>query len=292
MNIVLTCINNFQEYILLNIKQLLRLGNKNIYVLTNRELFHHFQEYTNITLIDINILHDRYDFMQKCNMDRHFRGGFWVLVSMRFFYIYAFMVQYNIENIIHIENDVLLYYNCDILQDTLNKNYVYVPFDNMKRNIASIMFIPNTSIFEQILDNYSPHQTDMDNFANIRDSTGLIKNFPIFCDENSSDSVVSYVSQNYNQIRYIFDAAAIGQYFGGIDPRNNPNFYSECLYPINNEDCMVGFINESCVITFDKYIFLWKTDTDNCKKPFIVIDDIEIPIFNLHIHSKKLEKFM
>ena len=135
MNIVLTCINNFQEYILINIKQLLRLGNKNIYVLTNRELFHHFQEYTNITLIDINILHDSYDFMQKCNMDRHFRGGFWLLVSMRFFYIYAFMVQYNIENIIqNIPKNRMGINNAKTLLSSLNHYLCFFPNTETKLN--------------------------------------------------------------------------------------------------------------------------------------------------------------
>ena len=48
------------------------------------------------------------------------------------------MNQYNISDVIHIENDVLLYYNCDILHENLNKKYMYIPFDTMKRNIATV----------------------------------------------------------------------------------------------------------------------------------------------------------
>jgi hypothetical protein len=39
MNIVLTCVGNFQDYILDNIRQLIRLNHENIYVITNSELF-------------------------------------------------------------------------------------------------------------------------------------------------------------------------------------------------------------------------------------------------------------
>jgi len=100
MNIVLVCLNNFQEYILTNIQQLIRLGHKNIYILTNGDLFTHFKDFNDyITLVDVNLLQDSYNFMNRCNMDTQFRGGFWVLTSMRFFYIYAFMIKYNVENI-------------------------------------------------------------------------------------------------------------------------------------------------------------------------------------------------
>jgi len=292
MNIVLVCINNFQEYILTNIQHLIRLGHKNIYVLTNNSLFSYFNIYSdNIILVDLDLLEDSYQFIQKCNMDASFRGGFWPLTSMRFFYIYAFMVQYEINDIIHLENDVLIYYNCDVLLNKVNKNYLYLPFDNLNRNVASIMYIPNADVFKQVLDNYSPYETDMKNFVSIKEKTGIIQNFPIFCQENSNDKSISFVSNNFNCFEYIFDAAAIGQYLGGIDPRNNPNFYSTGIHAINNDDYYIGFVNPDCIVKYDHYHFQWKV-IDDIKRPFIIIDSLEIPIFNIHIHSKKLQKFI
>jgi hypothetical protein len=61
------------------------------------------------------------------------------------------MKKYNIENVIHLENDVVIYYNCDILMDKLDK-YFYIPFDSFKRNIASVVYIPNSDIYKIILD--------------------------------------------------------------------------------------------------------------------------------------------
>jgi hypothetical protein len=45
MNIVLVCVDNFQEYILINIKQLIRLKHKNIFVITNMRFFNLFNEF-------------------------------------------------------------------------------------------------------------------------------------------------------------------------------------------------------------------------------------------------------
>ena len=66
---------------------------------------------------------------------------------------------------------------------------------------------------------------------------------------------------------------------GGIDPRNTPGDTT-------------GFINETCVIKYNEYKIYWVTGDDTISRPFIEIDGIEVPIFNLHIHSKNLERFV
>ena len=279
MNIVLTCLNNFQEYILTNIDQLIKLGNKNIYVITNSHLLSNFDKYSlKINLINADELNESYNFNTKSVLDSTFRDGFWKLTSLRFFYIYEFMKIYNITNVIHLENDVLIYYNCEELINLVNKNFVYIPFDTFKRNIASIMYIPNVEVFKTILDNYNFDKNDMENFSMIKQKTGIIQNFPIFIKNNNLTDEQKFVSNNSNIFPFIFDAAAIGQYLGGVDLRNIPGDTK-------------GFVNETCVIKYNNYN-IWFEEVDEIKKPFIKIEDKKVPIFNLHIHSKNLKEFV
>ena len=280
MNIVLTCIGNFQEYILVNIKQLIRLGHRSIYIITNREFFDKFSQYAeSIYLIAVEDLDDTYKYNANTQLDNQFRGGFWALTSARFFYLYECMRKYTIENVIHLENDVLIYYNIDVLYPLLDKTKLYLPFDTFQRNIASIMFIPNAPVFKTALDLYDLGKNDMENFAIIQRQTHIIENFPIFINDSYHDADHQFVSKNFHQFQYIFDAAAIGQYLGGVDPRNIPGN-------------TIGFVNETCIIKYNEYSFTWK-DVDNISRPFIHIkDDCVVPIFNLHIHSKALEKFV
>jgi hypothetical protein len=279
MNIILTCINNYQDYILINIEQLIKLGHKNIYVITNKEFFTNFNNYiSNIILIDTNELSEKYNFNSISTLDKHFRNGFWFLTSLRFFYIYELINKNNLEDVFHLENDVLIYYNCNEILKYINKQYVYIPFDSYNRNIASILYIPNKEIFKTILDNYNFKLNDMENFSFIKNKTGLIQKFPIFIKNKSLTEEQNFVSENSELFPFIFDAAAIGQYLGGVDPRNVSG---------NTE----GFVNETCVIKYNNFNFLFK-DTYNIKRPFIIIENNEIPIFNLHIHSKKLHNFI
>jgi len=286
MNIVLTCINNYQDYIQTNIKQLIKLNHKNIFVICNSFMFNYFEDYgSNVTLIDVNELDklDGYDNIDKIktnsSLDKNFRGGFWYLSSLRFLYIYKFMDKYNIDNVIHLENDVLIYYNCDEFINLIDKRFLYIPFDTYKRNIASIVYIPNKEVYKQIIDNYDFNKNDMENFSIIKQKTGLIENLPIFINSNFLSNEQQFVSKNSNIFPFIFDAAAIGQYLGGVDPRN-----------ISGNT--IGFINETCVIKYNNYYIEFQYDENNCRKPFIFIENKCVPIFNLHIHSKKLEDFI
>lgn len=279
MNIVLVCITNFQDYILTNIEQLLKLGHENIFVLTNACLFKYFNNYKNlIKLINIDELQDSHNFYTKTHLDKQFRNGFWTLTSLRFFYIYEFMEKYNIADVIHLENDVLIYYNCNTLSNFFNKEHVYIPFDTLNRNIASIMYIPSSQIFKNILDHYDFNKNDMENFSYIKQKTNLVQNLPIFIQRENQNAEEKFVSENSHAFSYIFDAAAIGQYLGGVDPRNIAGDTT-------------GFINETCVIKYNHYE-IWFENVDNIKKPFIQINNKKIPIFNLHIHSKNLRKFV
>jgi len=301
MHIVLTCINNFQDYILTNIKQLIRLGHTSIYVITNRSFFTKFSTYSeNINLVAIEELVDSYNYNENTQLDNQFRGGFWALTSARFFYLYEFMRSRDIENVIHLENDVLIYHNIDILEILLDKTKIYLPFDTFTRNIASVMFIPNHSVFNTVLDKYDFSKNDMENFSIIQRQTGIIENFPIFINDPNGSPEYQFVTRGFENFNMIFDAAEMGKYLGGVDPRNIPGDTR-------------GFVNETCIIKYNQYQFIWNTmnvrtnrnsshsftsnaDEHDIRCPFIVVTDgngnsYSVPIFNLHIHSKNLENF-
>jgi len=334
-SIVLVCLGVFQEYIMTNIAQLVKLGHTKIYVLTNAHLIPLFEPFAElITLVSAESLDDVFNFSEKSVHDKEWRDGFWHYTSARFFTLHSFMAKYNVRNVIHIENDVLLYYNCDetLTEPLTNSRQIHIPFDSYTRNIASIVYIPDASTLGQVLAHYDYGKNDMYNFSEIRKKTNLIDQFPIFIEDTTlksasvtdalgsasvtdalgsasvTDALVSasalgsaavltdalgsasvntdaleraFVSHGWSRFDgYIFDAAAIGQFIGGVDPRNCP-------------DDTRGFINETCVIKYnDEGTILWK-NCDGFVKPFLQTREArEIPIFNLHIHSKALNLYV
>jgi hypothetical protein len=187
MNIVLTCLVNFQPYILDNIRQLHRLGHfqENIFILCNQHLVPQFRtvkEY--ITVIEVEELdgqEDEFRYDDRSGLDNTFRGGFWKLASSRFFVIHRFMNKYNVRDVLHLENDVVIYYHGYELMSYLDPTRMYLPFDNYERNIASIVYIPDANVLGCVLRHYDMGKNDMYNFSSIAKKTNLIDHFPIFC---------------------------------------------------------------------------------------------------------------
>ncbi len=273
MNIILVCINNFQHYILDNIKQLQYLNYKSIYIITETHFIEKFKDFSNLFIIDKNDIDNTNinDYKNSCNLDKKFRNGFWFSTSARFFYIYNLMDKYNLNDVLHIENDVVLYYNWFQCKFQLNKDKIYIPFDTYIRNIGSIIYIPNKNLLKNVLDTYDINNNDMYNFYKHKD---ILINLPIFNDYDNKNDEIKYVSKYFKNFNYIFDAAAIGQYLDGVDKSNTT-------------EQTIGFINETCVIKYNKYKIFWR----DCK-PYLLINNKEIPIFNLHIHSKNIYKFI
>lgn len=267
MKVILISVGNYQEYIQYNIKNLLLFGNDDITVICDKDFFSYFDSNI-ITLIDCNELDD-FNFNNNSRLDRQFRNGFWHLCSLRLFYLYSYIKKYNIENCIHIENDVMVYENLSKLNFG---PHMYVPFDHPTRVIPSIIFIPTHEVFKPVIENYNNNLNDMQNLA-IHD---FIKPFPII--PKISDDIETKYNMHFNNFSCIFDAASIGQYLSGVDPKNQSGDTR-------------GFVNETCIIKYNQFKFHW-IKTKNLYKPFICINNTFYPIVNLHIHSKQLQNFM
>jgi hypothetical protein len=87
-----------------------------------------------------------------------------------------------------------------------------------------------------------------------------------------------FYSRNFNLFQSVFDAAALGQYLGGIDP-----FYHGPSLP--------GFINESCLFNPSAMTYTWERDEEGRLVPYATFKNETYKINNLHIHCKDLKRF-
>jgi hypothetical protein len=268
---VLTCLVNFQEYILDSVRNLIVNGNRRIVVITEPQYLSRFAEFPAITLIDKNSLSDEFGFEAKSNLDRTFRDGFWHLASARLFVLYAYLKAFHVNRCVHIENDVMVYANADTIHwhpDRMSSVY-----DCPGRVIPSVLWIPTPETLHRVLCGYDTVQNDMTNLGKAD-----LERLPIFPDNwtlgsSPYDAATTAITETFPEYSYIFDAAAIGQFLGGVDPRNQPGDTR-------------GFVNETCLIKYNHFSFVWKHG-----RPFLNISGHLFPIFNLHIHSKNLKMF-
>ena len=285
----------FQECLLDNVAQLLALGHGRIVVVVNAMFFGRvvarfgFDNRIQLVAAERVAEMDEADLRGHARMrlDREFRAQFWCLTSSRFFYVYYAMRMLGLDRVVHLENDVLVYHHVGLLADLCDKiatareeSPIWVPFDSPDRNIASVVYVPTAASLRAVLERYDFGRDDMHNLVAIHHATEgrLVRGLPIM-EKETGPPGLEFVTRDFPRFGgLIFDAAAMGQFLGGVDPRNHPT----------NDHNSEGFVNETCVVKYDRYAFEWAGG-----RPFLrVAPHRRLPIFNLHVHSKNLAPFL
>ena len=221
--------------------------------------------------------------------------GFWRYTTERFFYLFELMKKYHLCDVIHLENDNLLYANLEDLLPLLKKYYsnqLGVTFDHDERGIAGIMYISTLEPLEQFLHSILQHpsQNDMEQLSRFQIQEGGVHidhlpitapcyaaDHPLISPHGHRELYPELYSNHYDEFHAIFDAAAMGQYLGGIDPIHG--------------SVQPGFINESCVVNPSFFDYEWIKDSEGRKVPYAIYNGEKIKIVNLHIHCKDLKKY-
>lgn len=237
-------------------------------------------------------------FKETSLLDTSFRNGFWTYTTERFYVLETVMRTFGINSVVHIECDNLIYFDPSDYELVFRNNYsgIAAPFDNDQRCIPGFVYIRSlqalekmTSFMLEALNN--PHcgpTNDMKLVADYRlHDPSCVATLPVI----TPDYLASLCSltglkaadpslywNNFDLFRSLFDAAALGQYLGGIDPS------------ITAEDTH-GFINESAV--YDPRHFIYETGVDaKGRKCYFARTPTGLWRINtLHIHSKNLTDF-
>lgn len=297
----------------------------NIFILANSSAFNlkkrELSPY-NVTLVDALALVPsdlRTRFNNVSNLDRSDLSGFWFFTTARFFFLSEMMASMQLTNVIHMECDIMVYCQFSKLIGAFVSNYqtLGATFDSDSRVIPGFVWVRNHTALDSYLSYLveTPDQhgkNDMVTMANFRLHPGnshKIKPLPIMPPkyvELHKGVVTAFngaVGANANEYvshfdefgNSIFDAAALGQYLGGIDPRNDFG------------NIHLGFVNEGSILNPSKLWFQWITD-DHGRLILVATErNIEnskesirrnrrqkssmFRINTLHCHSKDLMKF-
>jgi hypothetical protein len=258
---------------------------------------------TAVTLEELGLSDKHARFRRGSPFDRSFRQGFWTYTSERFFVLESLMAARNLRQIVHIENDVMLYCALDELLPRLAACYpgIAATFDNDMRCVPGLLYIANQEAIGALTEFYLqllPRIASAGMGATINDMAILgalrtrgartIDHLPIvppdypgaLCSASGHRAADpgSY-SRHGAALGFVFDAAALGQYLGGIDPRNAPG-------PSH------GFVNESCI--FDPRLLRPRMVADRQGRRVPVVETASglHRVANLHIHSKQPAAFL
>lgn len=191
-----------------------------------------------------------------------FRSGFWIMTTLRFFYVEAYMRTHAVP-VVHVENDVMLYIPPAALAPYVASGRVACVQDAPHRVVPSVVLFPSHAEASALCDHLV---TSMETSASFLNDMDLLACFPL-----------RTPLPLFPTDAWVFDGAAIGQYLGGIDPRNAS---PPPRTPYTNTTR--GFVNETSVFKPDTRV--WTRTPDGYATG-------ETKVANLHIHSKQLYQF-
>jgi len=211
------------------------------------------------------------------SFDVKFRDGFWVKTTERFFVLEQFIKAYSIDALFHAEMDNLIF-DIDGLSTKLDKigRGIFCPRDSRSRGIASLIYINDHLALSELnafaTNNKLTEKNDMNLLGYLLNNSDKFFSLPT---EHliQNEALVNWNSISPGDSEGIFDAAALGQFLFGIDPRNGG------ILLFN------GFENEN------KGFDLWQLNYSiniNDRRFTIKnrLNDQTFNLFNIHVHSK------
>lgn len=273
------------------------------FLISTEELYSRIKDkiYKKINFVDYSKLKkssEHVKFLSNTKLDKCWNEGFWLYTTERFFYLENFCKLYKLNNIFHLENDVMIYLDLKEKLDVFHNNYqigltfetdrcipgfVYFKDYSYLSLITNFIYKKNRFFFQKKLNDmellslfFKKNKKEKNNInilpTTIREITNL---------KNIKKVVNLKLDNNYELFNGIFDAAYFGLNLDGFDKTGvfkNKN--------IDHKDWI-----KNSIIDIEKFQINFET-INNLKVPYIKFNERKIKIFNLHIHSKNLLKYM
>jgi hypothetical protein len=244
-----------------------------------------------VCIEDLEMTYQHKIFVQRyTNMSM---GGFWRYTMERFFVVEECMRKLNLKNVFHLEIDNMVYFKVEeILEKCKSIDKILIPSDSERRYIAGTCFVndpDSLNVLNRFFTEYCANKDEMHSIMDFTRTHTEVDTWPvlppgdntrlIYEDRRHCENDIKRISKYAELYKGVFDCAAVGQFFGGIDP----------IHQKTNSD---GFVNKDSIFGIDRAKFKWEKVND-LQRLNISIDGEEwFPIYNLHIHNKNLKRWM
>lgn len=232
-------------------------------------------------LVEINDFYDPRRFhhaAQDSALDSNFREGFWHKTFERFFVLEQYAARHSLQRYFHAESDVITF-NLDGLAARLNRfgEKLFIPRDSRSRAIASLIYVNGQNPLEPLLvhiESAPLSANEMEVLASFMDShQNLAIALPTLdALESLVTSSGAWQTLTPADTGGIFDAAGLGQWIGGTDPRNSSKI-------VRNH-----FRNEQNSIRFSDLHARFEVDQNTLR--IRLGGQPSLSVHNLHLHSK------
>jgi hypothetical protein len=241
-----------------------------------------------VEFCEIDFDNKKYDISKNVNFNSNPNREFWLYSLCRLFFIEDYVVKNKINNFVTYDNDVLIYSDLSYILKKLSKIYENIGItivdevrvttgfaffksykDLVNLNDDIIEIIKSPVMMEDLIRDYcGGYPSEMTFIRKISKDKNYIKPLPTF----PTDGM-------YEKLGFVFDPAGYGMFLGGLPEvhgGSEDSYIDETTY-IGNK-----LINKEYKVLFNSNEGPILVDNNNTK----------VKIYNLHVWSKKLKKFM
>lgn len=222
-------------------------------------------------------------FQNNSSLPMNFRAGFWYTTTSRFFALENYIENHPEERLLQIEADVWISPNFPFekFNDLPDDIEIAFPLETEVTGAASVLYLRDPSaahnfcaeVRKVLLED--PGATDMTILGKISNDRKLHSLVLPIIPHNSealnpgtSPETIQKIFHSLDYFGGVFDSVTYGLYLAGEDPRNHRGMH----YRFRSQ---AGHL-----VHCDKIKFAVKSDG------IYLCDKINVPLFNLHIHSK------
>jgi len=206
----------------------------------------------------------------------------------RFFALRWFMTKYNVDKCIHIEHDNLIYIPLGLVEQQLTQAIgakIACPRDRENRCIASVLYVGSRLALEKYCDFVECEEKfqfiDMESLSNFENKyADYGSHLPVIPVEYKTEKKHIF---NNSLIPFIFDAAALGQWVGGVD-------IIHTTFGVDSR----GFLNPDAQEYYNANDMpvVWILTKSGKKVPLVYCQGVYTRLCNLHIHAKRLHLYL
>ena len=256
-------------------------GNANVHLITDQIIKN--QEINIVNIQDYGKLNFMKDFKKSLEQNNYAENPLWLTSLERIFYIEKYINDININQFVHFDNDVVLFESFDFVtsKTNLNKQAFHLTPLNEENMVFGYSYINSNKIFsevcfkgKEIVENYQ----FFSNKYNQNKQLNEMKILSIIKRENN-ELIEPLDILPYGNKGIIFDPASYGQFLGGTHKK--PKTFFRNNFATQSHSVGAELISKRIIVKFKNQV------------PFVEseIGD-ESKLANLHIHSKKLNKYL
>lgn len=225
--------------------------------------------------------------VKNINSDHEFRNGFWLRALERFFILAQFARVHNLRSFFHAELDQLLFNAGQLVRniESTDRKGLFFPFHSSESGMASVFYCNDILALDSLLEfaikesNYANEMQLLAGWARaypqmmhaLPTMINTVKQYP-------DSELVNKSQPTVHEMGGVVDAAQLGQWVGGEDPRNTPIHQ----FPVTKfVDTPNAHRLERSQLEQMKFHL-----TTSGSLVAQVMDEAQVEVYNLHLHSK------